>query len=251
VLTIAVWLSIFVFPAIIAIRKHGWFDNVVDTIEAVGTKPHVLFGSLVLSGIMMYVCLSIGMGSIGQLKNQYEVLPTSFQDSVRDTEARASQFYAGNMTHLVDKHVIHHLNKVPFVYFPSASVDTGQLANSGNNGFLQLFTGPVTGLWQILIQGLILGYVLNLFISGGMLTYLIVREDDYWDDENLEDLRVPLGLRDGAHCDLHAPRIRPCCVDTRPLRRVGDSVVTPYGLESGVRIRTASLSAPRPRPTSP
>jgi hypothetical protein len=188
VLTIAVWLSIFVFPAIIAIRKHGWFDNVVDTIEAVGTKPHVLFGSLVLSGIMMYVCLSIGMGSIGQLKNQYEVLPTSFQDSVRDTEARASQFYAGNMTHLVDKHVIHHLNKVPFVYFPSASVDTGQLANSGNNGFLQLFTGPVTGLWQILIQGLILGYVLNLFISGGMLTYLIVREDDYWDDENLEDL---------------------------------------------------------------
>ena len=40
ILTIAVWLSIFVFPAIIAIRKHGWFDNVVDTIEAVGTKPH-------------------------------------------------------------------------------------------------------------------------------------------------------------------------------------------------------------------
>ena len=41
-LAIAVLLAVFVFPGIIAIRKHGWFDNVVDTIEAVGTKPHVL-----------------------------------------------------------------------------------------------------------------------------------------------------------------------------------------------------------------
>jgi hypothetical protein len=46
----------------------------------------------------------------------------------------------------------------------------------------------VTGLWQSVIEALLIGYVLNLFISGGMLTYLIVREDDYWDDENLEDL---------------------------------------------------------------
>ena len=49
---IAVVLSSFVFPSIIAIRKHGWFDNVVDTFEAVGTKPHILVGSLLLIGLI-------------------------------------------------------------------------------------------------------------------------------------------------------------------------------------------------------
>ena len=57
-----------------------------------------------------------------------------------------------------------------------------------NNPYYYNVTGPVTGLWQCLIEAMLLGYVLNLFISGGMLTYLVVREDDYWDDENLEDL---------------------------------------------------------------
>ena len=32
---------------------------------------------------------------------------------------------------------------------------------------------------------LIIGYALNVFLAGGMLTYLYVREDDYWDDEDL------------------------------------------------------------------
>jgi hypothetical protein len=57
-----------------------------------------------------------------------------------------------------------------------------------NNQYYHWVTGTVTGLWQCLIEALLIGYVLNLFISGGMLTYLVVREDDYWDDENLEDL---------------------------------------------------------------
>jgi hypothetical protein len=29
---------------------------------------------------------------------------------------------------------------------------------------------------------------MNLLLAGGMVSYLVVREDDYWDDEDLEDL---------------------------------------------------------------
>ncbi len=39
-----------------------------------------------------------------------------------------------------------------------------------------------------LVLALVLGYALNLFLAGGMLSYLWVREDDYWDDEDLQDL---------------------------------------------------------------
>ncbi len=54
--------------------------------------------------------------------------------------------------------------------------------------FYRWGSGLVAGFWQTLIGALVLGYCLNLFIGGGMLTYLVVREDDYWDDEDLEDL---------------------------------------------------------------
>ena len=54
--------------------------------------------------------------------------------------------------------------------------------------YYDYFTGLITGGWKILITALISGYVVNVFLAGGMLTYLSVREDDYWDDEDLEDL---------------------------------------------------------------
>jgi hypothetical protein len=184
-LSIAVWLSVFVFPAIIAIRKHGWFDNVVDTIEAVGTKPHVLFGSLLLTGAMIFVASTIGMQGISQLKAQVKYLPDSSMEAMRDTEGRASEFAAEGMMRLFGRHL---LSKSPD--FAQSLIDgpAGYNANSGKTGFYEYVTGPVTGIWQVLIQALILGYLANLFVAGGMLTYLVVREDDYWDDENLEDL---------------------------------------------------------------
>ena len=43
----------------------------------------------------------------------------------------------------------------------------------------------VAGIWEGLIFTVLLGYCMNLMIGGGMLTYLLVREDDYWDDEEL------------------------------------------------------------------
>jgi hypothetical protein len=201
-LGIAIWLSVFVFPAIIAIRKHGWFDNVVDTIEAVGTKPHVLFGSLLLSLVMMFIALRIGMGGIEQLKGQVKYLPDSAKDAIRDTEARANEFYAGDMLKLLDRHVLR-LAPLGDVQITGAN---SALYNKGENQFYQYWTGPVTGLWQVLIQALIVGYVANLFIAGGMLTYLVVREDDYWDDEDLEDLdKLAKELEEEAKRDQAAP----------------------------------------------
>lgn len=182
-LAIAVWLSVFVFPAIIAIRKHGWFDNVVDTIEAVGTKPHVLFGSLLLSLLMIAIAGNIGMQGIGQLKAQVKYLPSGSSDVMRDNEARAGDFAANDMMRYFNNHAL----RLAPVDVPGLGTSSA-LYNKGDNGYYQYATGPVIGLWQVLIQALILGYLANLFVAGGMLTYLVVREDDYWDDENLEDL---------------------------------------------------------------
>ena len=56
------------------------------------------------------------------------------------------------------------------------------------SGFIQWGPGLIVAVWQTLIVGLLVGYCMNLALSGGMLTYLWVREDDYWDDEDLQDL---------------------------------------------------------------
>ena len=48
--------------------------------------------------------------------------------------------------------------------------------------------GLIAGAWQTVLLCLLGGYCMNLMVGGGMLTYLLVREDDYWDDEDLADL---------------------------------------------------------------
>jgi hypothetical protein len=192
-LGIAIWLSIFVFPSIISIRKHGWFDNVVDTIEAVGTKPHVLAASLALTLIMVFFAYRIGLQGINQLKEQYRVMPDVGM-SVQTTESHAYEFGSFKLLENFDHYILdkadeHQLRGTFSRYY----LWEGNLAfvprsYSDDPSWYKDVTGPITGVWQTIIEAAILGYVLNLFISGGMLTYLIVREDDYWDDENLEDL---------------------------------------------------------------
>lgn len=191
-LGIAIWLSVFVFPSIVAIRKHGWFDNVVDTIEAVGTKPHVLAASLALTLVMMFFAYHIGMAGIQQLKDEHALIPDSIPNAVQVTESRASEF-SHTVTREFDQLIVRKFDTQNLAstfsnyrLWPTAffSHPTG----TDSNPYYRWATGTVTGLWQCLIEALLIGYVLNLFVSGGMLTYLVVREDDYWDDENLEDL---------------------------------------------------------------
>ena len=55
-------------------------------------------------------------------------------------------------------------------------------------GFVKWGPGLLVAGWQTLIVALLVGYCLNLAIASGMLTYLWVREDDYWDEEDLQDL---------------------------------------------------------------
>jgi hypothetical protein len=49
-------------------------------------------------------------------------------------------------------------------------------------------SGLIVGIMKIILAVFIIGYAMNLFVAGGLLTWLTVREDDCWDDEELEDL---------------------------------------------------------------
>ncbi len=186
-LGIAVALAIFVFPSIIAIRKHGWFDNVVDTFEAVGTKPHVLVGSAIITAILLSVGSFITFGSMETLHQGVRYMPS---DDLKSTESYADS-----------------VRDRAFTWVPLDGVRNRVLGLVGNSQVNGLFarryesagdsssaegwskvTGTVTGVWKIIFSAIFLGYLGNLFIGGGMLTYLAVREDDYWDDEDLEDL---------------------------------------------------------------
>lgn len=182
-LGIAVVLSVFVFPSIIAIRKHGWFDNVVDTFEAVGTKPHVLVGSGLLVGVMMLVALAIGNGTIEGLNQSAQKMPGP---ALPETEQRAASVRTDAMRYLWNPEEFA-LRAAGNAGLRETRFDYG-LGTGGEVGGFHKVTGTVTGIWQIIIAALVVGYALNLFIGGGMLTYLVVREDDYWDDEDLEDL---------------------------------------------------------------
>ncbi|MBA3845562.1 MAG: hypothetical protein H0X45_02830 [Planctomycetes bacterium] len=182
-LACAVLLSLFVFPAIVAIRKHGWFDNVVDTFEAVGTKPHILVGSLVLIWILISVSRAIAFGGMDRLTEVAQRMPGSglIQTEAQARHVRDTSFgWAGSVVPPVLPASLRGYMDQPMT---SSAVSTAPPVTGWHK-----VTGTVTGIWQILIGALIFGYCLNLFVGGGMLTYLVVREDDYWDDEDLEDL---------------------------------------------------------------
>ena len=185
-LGIAVWLSVFVFPAVIAIRRHGWFDNVVDTIEAVGTKPHLLLGSLLLTLVMVFFAFRIGEAGMAQMRAQSDTLPKQWPIDMTEGAAHDLYFQASSK---FDALVI---KRVDFIglrdSFPTIRFwPKHPIYPQSTPGFYE-YTGWITGGWQVLILALIVGYGMNLFVAGGMLSYLVVREDDFWDDEDLEDL---------------------------------------------------------------
>jgi hypothetical protein len=241
-LSIGALLAVFVGPAVIAVRKHGWFDNVIDTFEAVGTKPHKLVFCLLLTGAMMVVCYAIpaaavvatagpGFGNnvysnevahveLGaqEIKKSYlpgfELLPDELagsmglprdafqtnelkshaQGAIAQTLLKREEAYRSRLKEiesakpdsddqakeLLKEHEDISRFKLPKLYEEMATVSSG--------GFHKWVSGLILHVWQVLIGACIIGYVINVFLAGGMLTYLAVREDDYWDDEDPEDL---------------------------------------------------------------
>jgi hypothetical protein len=163
----------------VAIRRHGWFDNVVDTVEAVGTRPHVVVASLAVTLLITAFAYGIGMGGMAALKHLPQVLPG---DQLAKTEQRAGEVVRGGLWFV--PFATTHCPVQPVWNAPAAS-DTWEGAEGG---YLRWGPGLVVGLIQILITVLVLGYCMNLLLAGGMVSYLVVREDDYWDDEDLEDL---------------------------------------------------------------
>jgi hypothetical protein len=196
---IAVSLAVFVFPGIVAARRHGWFDNVVDTIEAVGTKPHVMVGSLLVTIVLVLVAHGIGFGGMRLLNTVADsrYLPG---DELRLTEERATEL----QSHCIDRFdpipgvlttvgfpwmIGSQMSRLSAEAYPSAWGNMQTVRpTSASSPYHHWGTGLIVGGWKILFAALLLGYCLNVFLSGGILTYLVVREDDYWDDEDLEDL---------------------------------------------------------------
>lgn len=199
-LAIAVVLSIFVFPAIVAVRRHGWFDNVVDTIEAVGTRPHILVASLALTGVLMGFAFILCTSAGGYLRTVAANQPAWGAESGRSdpsrVEDRAQEISVRGLSWFVNPAAVgcavvgvnpDALNQ-PLMGFGDPASHPFYGPRIENDPFYRWGSGLVAGFWQTLIGALILGYCMNLFVGGGMLTYLVVREDDYWDDEDLEDL---------------------------------------------------------------
>jgi len=184
-LSVAVALSVFVFPSIIAIRKHGWFDNVVDTFEAVGTKPHVLVASLFLVALLVGVAGWIGLSGIVQLKQTTRTL--GFQPLIQ-TERQADNIRDFSLSQVTPKGDAGSPIQDAVASILLLATMPTTTPTVGESSAVYKITGAIAGVWQVVISALVLGYCLNLFVGGGMLTYLSVREDDYWDDEDLEDL---------------------------------------------------------------
>lgn len=186
-LAIAVVFSMFVFPAIVAVRRHGWFDNVVDTIEAVGTRPHILVASLALTAFFMWFAYTISLNAGGYLRYAADFQPTWGAESGRSDPSRVED-RAQEISVRALRWIDPAASGKAFVgeQMEMRGFFGGQ--RQERDAFYRWGSGLVAGFWQTVIGALVLGYCLNLFIGGGMLTYLVVREDDYWDDEDLEDL---------------------------------------------------------------
>lgn len=188
--SIGVLLSIFVFPSIVAIRKHGWFDNVIDTLEAVGTKPHKVVASFLMTMFLMLICCGIGITALFSAKG-LSGSPHIPGSEVQQTEAAANNILEYTIPAQVKSvigTVLVFKNSGLLNYVGGNVSDGAHLPDDKISGYHQYFTGALAGIFQTIIIYLIAGYGLNIIITGGMLTYLHVREDDYWDDEDLADL---------------------------------------------------------------
>ena len=188
--SIGVLLSIFVFPSIVAIRKHGWFDNVIDTLEAVGTKPHKVVASFLMTMFLMLICCGIGITALFSAKG-LSGSPHIPGSEVQQTEAAANKILEYTIPAQVKSvigTVLIFKNTGLLNYVGGNVSDGARLPEAEISGYHQYFTGALAGIFQTIIIYLIAGYGLNIIITGGMLTYLHVREDDYWDDEDLADL---------------------------------------------------------------
>jgi hypothetical protein len=195
-LALAALFSMFVFPAIVAVRRHGWFDNVVDTIEAVGTRPHILVASLVLTFIFMIFAFGLTSVAGSYLRfvaaRQQTWGAASGQTDPSRVEDRAQEISVRGLSYVINPldvvgQTISQIGGLRPISLVQPYSDYGAMRQDADS-FYRWGSGLIGGFWQTLIGVLIFGYCLNLFIGGGMLTYLVVREDDYWDDEDLEDL---------------------------------------------------------------
>lgn len=187
-IAIAVILSAFLFPGIVAVRRHGWFDNVVDTIEAVGTKPHLLVASILLTYVLVRVAFGVGMGAIDGLSNIADSLPAPATGNQvqQANKAGSAQRIAWLRPLEITVLPILDPNRHNNIDWYTHESEKDQI--NSYTSFIKWGPGLVIALWQTLIVALLVGYCMNLALSGGMLTYLWVREDDYWDDEDLQDL---------------------------------------------------------------
>lgn len=185
---IAVLLAAFLFPGIVAVRRHGWFDNVVDTIEAVGTKPHLLVGSLVLTYVLLRIAFGVGSGAVEGLSGVARNLPGFTAGSQVEQVDRTARFNRNTWMQPYEHSALPILDPAgDSVFRPIERLGARDEVES-YSGFITWGPGLVAGAWQTLIVALLIGYCLNLALASGMLTYLWVREDDYWDEEDLQDL---------------------------------------------------------------
>ena len=179
----AVALSLFMFPGIIATRRHGWFDNVVDTIEAVGTKPHQLIAALVLTCVIALTAYQIGHKALAQMTTITQSLPPLGQHNQVNQIDQVATTMRIEWLQWIDPVSHDRSQSQEHLYTFRSMVYESQVYD-----LYTRITGAMVAGWQTIILVMLLGYCLNVLIAGGMLTYLWVREDDYWDDEDLQDL---------------------------------------------------------------
>lgn len=178
--SIAAVLGLFLFPGIVAVRCHGWFDNVVDTVEAVGTKPHLLAASIALTAVLVAVGWNIGTGAIDGLNGlATRNLPFGRDNQLQQAETAAASYREGVVAWLGGPRSTDYDGVLERIRRDDQVRSMGSWAKA---------TGWALAGWQLLFTALLAGYCVNLVLAGGLLTYLWVREDDYWDDEDLQDL---------------------------------------------------------------
>ncbi len=179
-------LSFFIFPGIIASRKYGWFDNVIDTFESVGTKPIVLAtNSAITLGFICFAYLVAGT-AMNHLKysSATETITAIEEKATINAPYLPQWSFVSGATPSIRAQLLKFADSRATA--KEQNSDTNEDAD--NDGFITSTTGWITGAWQTVITALLAGYLLNTFIAGGLLTYLYTREDDYWDDEDLEEL---------------------------------------------------------------
>lgn len=180
---LAFFFSLFLSPAIVAVRQEGALDAVLDTIDLMRGRGAfwvmllVTAASMLLGGLFLGKTFEMGYRiadrTMGEsYKKTVAMMPAEIKPRA-DTVFSAAKIYWPGQYRQGWGELCSYVGLSPRFIGP-----TELAAPAGRPGTVHKLSGWILGIWVLILAGFAISFTWGAFVAAGTLTYLIVREEE-------------------------------------------------------------------------